>query len=101
DDPLAVALIQDDKALTLDSARLAAYLQQAVEQQGTLDLLLKSCEEARNVMQLVEILYPRKLSIFDLFLGCGECLAHLNYLLAEQKIERWLDENDVHQYLCV
>ena len=67
----------------------------------TLDLLLSSCEEARNVMQLVEILYPRKLSIFDLFLGCGECLAHLNYLLAEQKIERRLDENDVHQYRCI
>lgn len=72
----------------------------AAGHEKALDTLLTACAEPQTVMQLVAVLYPRKLSIFDLFLGCGECLAHLNYLLAEQKLVRTLDENDVHQYCC-
>ncbi|MEH6579935.1 MAG: MBL fold metallo-hydrolase [Amphritea sp.] len=61
------------------------------EHQEMLARIEQACAEPQTVMQLVAVIYRRKLSLFDLLLACGECLAHLHYLLAEQRISRELD----------
>ncbi|WP_432474712.1 MBL fold metallo-hydrolase [Amphritea sp. HPY] len=59
-----------------------------LEHRDMLTRIEQACTEPQTVMQLVAVIYRRKLSLFDQLLAGGECLAHLHYLLAEQRIRR-------------
>ncbi len=55
----------------------------------------QACSEPLTVMQLAAQIYQRELSLFNLLLAGGECLANLNYLLAEQRVQRQLNDDGV------
>jgi glyoxylase-like metal-dependent hydrolase (beta-lactamase superfamily II) len=50
------------------------------------------CAEPMHIVHMVEHLYPRKLSLFNLLLACGECQAHLHYLMHQGRICGVLDQ---------
>lgn len=39
------------------------------------------CHEPLTISEMVNKLYTRKLSLFNLLLACGECMAHVHYLM--------------------
>ncbi len=56
------------------------------EHHETLDTLTEHCSDAKNVLQLLKVLYKRELGPFDTLLATGECLAHLHYLLDKKRL---------------
>jgi len=54
-----------------------------------LERLLAAMDEPRRVVDLLGTLFKRSLPMGDhFFMACGECLAHLNYLLRQGQITR-------------
>jgi hypothetical protein len=61
---------------------LYAHHQQALEQTR------QSCvEEGADAASVMRVLFPRIRSPIDQFLGLGEALAHLNFLVARDELE--------------
>ena len=58
-------------------------------------------EQARTAMELVPVLFQRKLDGHNLPLAVGECLAHLNYLQQRGQLQRSLDEQGCYRYAAV
>ncbi len=73
-------------------ARLAELIEEHME---TLIRVEALCSEPLTVMQLVGLIYQRKLTLFDQLLAGGECLANLHYLLAQKRLQCCYDVNDV------
>lgn len=69
-----------------------------LEHRDMLARIEQACTEPQTVIQLVAVIYRRELSMFDLLLACGECLAHLHYLLAEQRIRREVGTDDCFRF---
>ncbi|MBN0988632.1 MBL fold metallo-hydrolase [Amphritea pacifica] len=65
------------------------------EHMETLLNVERACSEPVTVMQLAGLIYQRKLTLFDLLLAGGECLANLNYLLAEKRLQCLPDADSV------
>ena len=59
------------------------------------------CSEPMHIMQQVEQLYDRKLSLFDLLLASGECLAHVHYLMQKGRMSRSLDAEGRYCYTAI
>ena len=57
----------------------------------TLEKIYSICEQAHAVIELVPKLFRRKLEGINSVLAFGETLAHLNYLCAEQRLQRKLE----------
>lgn len=55
--------------------------------------LEESCVEAQIAVDLLPILFKRKLEGPSLFMGLGEAIAHLHCLMARNRIERTLVDN--------
>lgn len=72
------------------------------EHHAQLELLVeaikKAAKRAINVSQACTILFDRKLSDTDLLFATGEALAHLNYLVLANKIEKQIDESGIAWY---
>jgi len=67
--------------------------------EGKLRVILAACTEtALNAYELVQILYPRTLSTFELQLALGECLAHLHYLLSRGGLTKIITGEGVVRY---
>ena len=60
--------------------------------------LLAACEQPQTVVSLLPVLFHRELGQHELFFAVAECIAHLNYLLYNEQLEKQLDENDAFQY---
>lgn len=73
-------------------ARLSELIEEHMQ---TLFRVEAICSEPLTVMQLVGVVYQRKLNLFDQLLAGGECLANLHYLLAEKRLQCYCNENDV------
>lgn len=58
-------------------------------------------EESRTTLDLVPVLFKRKLEGHNLPLAVGECLAHMNFLHQRGQVERSLDEEGRYRYLSV
>ncbi|MBY4678270.1 MBL fold metallo-hydrolase [Marinobacterium arenosum] len=71
------------------------------EHRQMLELVEQSCRQPKTVMELLPIMYSRKLGDFDLLLASGECLAHLHYLIEQQLIVRQVRTDGVVIYLRV
>lgn len=69
--------------------------------QQDLQRIEQICNEPKHIMQQVEQLYERKLSLFDLLLASGECLAHVHYLMQKGRISRSLDSEGRYLYQTV
>ncbi len=63
-----------------------------------LDALLQSCQEPQTALALVPAMFKRKLDQQQMMFALGECLSHLNYLLAQDKIERTESETGAYLY---
>lgn len=64
------------------------------------DMLLDACKEPKSAFELVDVLFGhRKLGPMDKLMAMGETIAHVNLLLNEGKVQRYLDENE--HYLFV
>ncbi|WP_428034916.1 MBL fold metallo-hydrolase [Amphritea sp.] len=72
--------------------RLTALIE---EHRQTLIEVEQACSAPLTVMQLAGLIYKRELPLFNLLLAGGECLANLNYLLAETRVHRQLNDEGV------
>jgi glyoxylase-like metal-dependent hydrolase (beta-lactamase superfamily II) len=56
-------------------------------------ILEENCVEPQIAIDLLPLLFKRKLEGSSLFMGLGECIAHLHCLMAGNRIERTLKDN--------
>lgn len=63
--------------------------------------LEKACVEPQTAVELLPVLFKCKLDANQIGMALGECVAHLNLLLARQRITRTLDDNGVYQYQTI
>ncbi len=63
-----------------------------------LDALLELCREPRRTIDTFSALYRAKISNDNLMFATGEAVAHLNYLLDEDLISVFQDEDGVNWY---
>lgn len=63
-----------------------------------LEVLLQACQTPRSAVELLPVLFKRKLKSSDMLLGLGECIAHLNCLIKRNQIDRFLVDGQVHHY---
>jgi glyoxylase-like metal-dependent hydrolase (beta-lactamase superfamily II) len=76
-------------------------LQQLIDHHEDRMLLLEeNCVEPQKAIDLLPHLFMRKLESYSLFMGLGECIAHLHCLMERKKIERTL-EKDVFLYKSI
>ncbi len=76
-------------------------LQQLIEHHEDRMLLLEeTCIEPQKAVDLLPHLFKRKLETYSLFMGLGECIAHLHCLMNRNRIERTL-EDDVYLYRSI
>ncbi len=61
------------------------------------DTILQHLEQPMTVYQLMLQLFPKARSAFDVMMANGETLAHLNYLMAEERVVRRA-EGDCYRY---
>ncbi len=61
----------------------------------------EACVEAKTATQLLPVLFKRDIDMQQMAMALGECVAHLNYLLAYKRIERTLDDGGVYRYLTI
>jgi len=76
-------------------------LQQLIDHHEDRMLLLEEhCVEPQKAIDLLPHLFKRKLESYSLFMGLGECIAHLHLLMDRNKIKRTLD-NEVFLYRSI
>ena len=63
--------------------------------------LEEACVEAKTALKLLPVLFKRKLDGPQLIIAIGECVAHLNYLMYTDKIQRTVGDNGVYYYLSI
>jgi len=65
-------------------------------------LMLKgACAKPKTVAELAPVMYSKELHSSLLMMAIGECLAHLNYLVAQGEVERLMDLNGVYRYRSI
>lgn len=60
--------------------------------------IVEHCDTPKTAMQLLPVMYQRELDDSQLLMATGECMAHLNYLLANGALQRENGEDNVFQY---
>ena len=63
-------------------------------------LLEEHCVEPQIAVDLLPHLFKRKLEGASMFMGLGECIAHLHCLMTRKRIERTL-KGDVYYYRSI
>lgn len=63
-----------------------------------LKALLNACEQPQTVVELLPVMFKRKLSSRNMVFAVAECLSHLNYLLNEGAISRTLNSKGVYTF---
>ncbi|MBO6701458.1 MAG: MBL fold metallo-hydrolase [Pseudomonadales bacterium] len=56
-------------------------------------ILEETCVEPQVAIDLLPLLFKRKLEGHSMFMGLGECVAHLHCLMSRRRIERTLQDN--------
>lgn len=62
------------------------------------EALVQACDDLKTGLELLPVLFKRQLNKFEWTLAIGECSAHLNYLVAQQRLERITCDQGVHRY---
>lgn len=76
-------------------------LQQLIDHHEDRMLILEeNCVEPRVAVDLLPLLFARKLEGHSRFMALGECIAHLHCLMTRQRIERTL-EGEVFKYRSI
>lgn len=63
-----------------------------------LDNLILACITPQTLVNLLPVMFKQALGKHQMFFAVAECLAHLNYLLAQDKLTCDVDANGVNQY---
>jgi len=63
-----------------------------------LENLAEACARPRRAVDLMPLMFSRRLEGVQAFLAIGECLAHLNYLISQGQLERSLAEDGQYRY---
>ena len=63
-----------------------------------LQALINTCAEKKTAVQLLPVLFKRKLDDKVMMMALGECVAHLRYLCQQQRLQRLTDEDGVDWY---
>ena len=58
-------------------------------------------DRSQTAVDLLPVLFKRKLDKHSLGLAVGECIAHLNYLMYRGQVERSLDDQGRYHYHSV
>ncbi len=78
-----------------------ARLQQLIDHHEDRMLIIEeNCVTPKRAIDLLPFLFARKLEHHSLFMGLGECIAHIHCLMSRNRIERTLDDG-VYTYLSV
>ncbi|HIE87876.1 MAG TPA: MBL fold metallo-hydrolase [Pseudomonadales bacterium] len=78
-----------------------ARLQQLIDHHEDRMLILEeSCVQPQIAVDLLPHLFKRKLEGASMFMGLGECIAHLHCLMTRERIERTLKDN-VYYYRSI
>jgi glyoxylase-like metal-dependent hydrolase (beta-lactamase superfamily II) len=76
-------------------------LQQLIDHHEDRMLLIEeNCREPQKAIDLLPHLFKRKLEDYSLFMGLGECIAHIHCLMSRNRIERSL-EDGVYLYRSI
>ena len=69
-------------------------LQQLIDHNDDRMLIIEeNCVEPQIAVDLLPLLFKRKLDAHSMFMGLGECIAHLHCLISYGRIERTLEDN--------
>ena len=69
-------------------------LQQLIDHHDDRMLIIEeNCVEPQIALDLLPFLFKRELEAHSMFMGLGECIAHLHYLIDYGRIERTLKDN--------
>ena len=60
--------------------------------------LEEACVEAKTAAELMSVLFKRKLDDSQMSMAIGECIAHLNFLIRLNKIERVMNQQGINYY---
>jgi glyoxylase-like metal-dependent hydrolase (beta-lactamase superfamily II) len=63
------------------------------------DLVMQACNEPRAAAELLGLLFKRQLDAHQLSFAMGEAVAHLNYLMHAQQLQRLTDSAGVQRFL--
>ncbi|MGI9283967.1 MAG: MBL fold metallo-hydrolase [Pseudomonadales bacterium] len=63
--------------------------------------LEKACVQPQTAVELLPVLFKRKLVDSQITMALGECVAHLNLLIARERVSLTLDYNGVYQYQTI
>ncbi len=78
-----------------------ARLQELIDHHEDRMLILEeNCVEPQIAVDLLPLLFKRELEGHSLFMGLGECIAHLHCLMSRKRIERTL-KNDRYYYRSI
>lgn len=67
--------------------------------EGHLAEIELACVEPKGALDLLGVLFSRKIESSQMSLAIGEAIAHLNFLMAEGRLQRILDEQGIYRYL--
>jgi glyoxylase-like metal-dependent hydrolase (beta-lactamase superfamily II) len=65
-----------------------------------LDALLEACATPQKAMDVLPVLFRRKLEGSHVVLAVSESLAHLHYLMGKGVVTRYLGEDGIYRYVC-
>lgn len=73
-----------------------SYMREHHEQK--LDSLLGACQTPTSALELLPVLFKRELNDQQLMFALGECISHLNFLIARGDMERSLSTAGTYHY---
>ncbi|AKH69621.1 Zn-dependent hydrolase, glyoxylase [Spongiibacter sp. IMCC21906] len=66
--------------------------------EGHLAEIEKACKTEKCALDLLGVLFKRRLEVSQMTLAIGEAVAHLNFLVQEGRLQRRLDEQGIYRY---
>jgi glyoxylase-like metal-dependent hydrolase (beta-lactamase superfamily II) len=78
-------------------ARLEAL---AAHHRARCEEVIAACEVPKTAVELMRVLFRRALDRHQIGFALGETLAHLNYLMHQGALDRELDADGVHRFIC-
>src|SRR5215467_3294081 len=77
-------------------ARIASL---AAHHKARCDEVIAACATPKSAMQLVPLLFRRRLDPHQMGFALGEALAHLNYLMHQSVLSRTLGSDGVYRFM--
>jgi glyoxylase-like metal-dependent hydrolase (beta-lactamase superfamily II) len=59
------------------------------------------CVKPKKAIELLPVLFKRELDSSQMTMAMGECVAHLNYLITLDRLERTIDGDGVYRYVSI